>query len=293
MAEKKICGDELTMNRMNFLFSLVFVASATFLSGSVLAQCLVVFDDHADGPSSATQLNLGDLRSGVIETDRDRDFFCFDVTPYAEYSVTVRPVGGFPVDEAEVALVENDGFTRLIKKSSLGGGTAAIDYINRSSARRIYIDVRSFAEYSTGGYEVSLTRTGLPMDSDGDELPDQWEMDHGFNPNSSLGINGAQGDVDGDGYSNIEEFLAITDPRDGQSRLVLSGVLPVLNARGVQWQAVPFARYRIYRSATILNPVWTLLGTMEHNLNAPIATYMDTGTQGSPEQYFYRIEMVP
>lgn len=52
-------------------------------------------------------------------------------------------------------------------------------------------------------------RSGTPpKDSDGDGLPDEWETKHHLNPNDPA--DGKQ-DRDGDGYTNIEEFL--NDPK--------------------------------------------------------------------------------
>ena len=52
---------------------------------------------------------------------------------------------------------------------------------------------------------------GTPYkDSDGDGMPDDWEKAHGLNPNDP---SDASGDLNGDGYTNIEEFINGTDPR--------------------------------------------------------------------------------
>lgn len=47
------------------------------------------------------------------------------------------------------------------------------------------------------------------VDSDGDGLPDWWELAHGFDPHTA----DADADADGDGFSNLEEYNAGTDPR--------------------------------------------------------------------------------
>lgn len=51
-------------------------------------------------------------------------------------------------------------------------------------------------------------------DPDGDGLPSAWETAHGLNPNSAAGNDGAAGDPDADGSSNLQEFQRGTDPRN-------------------------------------------------------------------------------
>ena len=59
-----------------------------------------------------------------------------------------------------------------------------------------------------GGWPVYAS-TKAPADSDHDGMPDAWEKRFGFNPNDAK--DGPQ-DRDGDGYTNVEEFLNQTDP---------------------------------------------------------------------------------
>jgi len=59
-----------------------------------------------------------------------------------------------------------------------------------------------------GGWAVY---TGTPyQDSDGDGLPDDWEKRHGLNPKDA---SDATGDLNGDGYMNIEDFINGLDPK--------------------------------------------------------------------------------
>ena len=75
---------------------------------------------------------------------------------------------------------------------------------------------------------VQIIDASNPDDTDGDGLPDSWEIanmldpdDNGLNPNNN-GVpgdpeNGAAGNPDADGLSNIEEFDRSTNPRDGDT----------------------------------------------------------------------------
>jgi len=47
------------------------------------------------------------------------------------------------------------------------------------------------------------------LDSDHDGMPDWWELKHGLNPHDP---SDAHQDKDGDGYTNLEEYLNGTDP---------------------------------------------------------------------------------
>lgn len=49
------------------------------------------------------------------------------------------------------------------------------------------------------------------LDADSDGLPDEWEKRNGFNPNDAAD---ASADSDGDGFTNLEEFAAKTDPKN-------------------------------------------------------------------------------
>ena len=51
------------------------------------------------------------------------------------------------------------------------------------------------------------------LDSDGDGLPDSWEVAHGTDPL----VNDASADPDGDGLTNAQEFTAGTDPQNADT----------------------------------------------------------------------------
>jgi hypothetical protein len=49
----------------------------------------------------------------------------------------------------------------------------------------------------------------IPIDRDADGMPDEWEISYGLDP---LDPSDSAGDLDGDGYTNIEEYLDDTRP---------------------------------------------------------------------------------
>lgn len=66
-------------------------------------------------------------------------------------------------------------------------------------------------------FSFDFDESGTEFDEDGDGLPDAWEIQHGLNPHSNQGVNGAFGDPDGDNFNNLHEYLSNTDPQSNMS----------------------------------------------------------------------------
>jgi len=68
----------------------------------------------------------------------------------------------------------------------------------------------NLAEYEAGSDPTNAA--SVPMDTDGDGIPDYWKIQY-FGNLSQTGT----GDYDNDGYTNLQEYLAGSDPTNGYS----------------------------------------------------------------------------
>lgn len=106
--------------------------------------------------------------------------------------------------------------------TNLPGATSSVLNLasaTASSAGNYYVVVSNFAGAVTSSI-VTLTVSLPNPDSDGDGMPDAWEVANGTNP----GLNDANADPDGDGMSNLREYWAGTSPTNAASALRITGV---------------------------------------------------------------------
>jgi hypothetical protein len=123
-------------------------------------------------------------------------------------------------------------------------------------------------------------------DSDRDGIADAWELIH----TNTLGAFTATSDLDRDGTSDRNEYLADTDPRDQDSRLAITafGTGPGGTMPSVTWSSVITRRYRIEKTLSLTAPEWTDSGL---GLIVPdgLSTTRNFADTNAPMR-FYRIE---
>ena len=86
----------------------------------------------------------------------------------------------------------------------------------------------------------------MQQDSDNDGMPDSYEMDNGLNPFS----NDAMGDKDGDGASNLSEYLAGTQANNPNSVFRVHGISQGNGTILITWSTVANRTYTIQNAPT-------------------------------------------
>lgn len=99
--------------------------------------------------------------------------------------------------------------------------------------------------------EIALGTNPNNPDTDGDGLPDLWEIVHGLDPKSGTGRDGGDGDWDGDGMNNRNELLFGTDPRSAASTLRITSIRLVGELLRLTWPAPLGARLILESSVQI------------------------------------------
>lgn len=125
----------------------------------------------------------------------------------------------------------------------------------------------------------------LEEDSDGDGLPDSWELAHGLNPADP---GDADLDGDGDGSSNREEYWAGTDPLSKSSvfriQIVENG-----NQRAAVFQPVPGKAYRVEYAEESPSGPWNVHRRIGASASPELVVLFDTAVDEISSQIFYRI----
>jgi len=131
-----------------------------------------------------------------------------------------------------------------------------------------------------------------PRDTNGDGLPDWWKLTHGLSPVSDQGSDGPDGDPDGDGFANRQEFIAGTDPRDPDSYLRFTAVVRTQNGLQLEFLAVAGRRYHVLYRDALDGGSWQELANLPAQTDTRTLSLEDLTAHGGLSR-FYRIVIPP
>jgi Tol biopolymer transport system component len=173
------------------------------------------------GGGSASQVLSSTLQANSTYTLR------VDVGNRADYPFslyTIELLAGTTVlaSSANTVAPEEGAFLTDTLVYNVGAGHAAL-------GQPLAIRLSATGRTASGSFEAQTNFDDVRLsvesatDTDGDGLPNSWEIQFGLNPGSSAGPDGASGDPDGDGQTNAQELAAGTHPRGTFVRYLAEG----------------------------------------------------------------------
>jgi hypothetical protein len=130
---------------------------------------------------------------------------------------------------------------------------------------------------------------GAIVDSDGDGLPDYWEIQNHLDPNNPDGDEGGDSDRDGDGVTAILEFLADFNPANPNDGALLN---PIISPNGAVWRlqfpVIPYRRYQVESTTDFVT--WANTGS---SFTVPTANpvFQWNAPSGAGLKRFYRVRI--
>jgi len=131
----------------------------------------------------------------------------------------------------------------------------------------------------------AMLTSEIQADTDADGMPDVWEQTNFHNPTNAV----ASADADGDGQSNLHEYLAGTGPNAASSVLCVTGIAQS-GGFVLDWLSVPGKTYQI-RYCDDLHGTWNDLPGARYTA-APGQTSLSHTDVTSAARRFYRIQVV-
>ena len=138
--------------------------------------------------------------------------------------------------------------------------------------------------------EVILDRFEfIANDTDGDGMPDWWERAYGL---SFTNATDAATDDDGDGFTNLQEYLAGTDPANPASALKITAIDIIGLDSRITFDSTIDRRYDLESTPGFEPTSWNVVTQNVAGTGAAIQLIEPGGATNTPSQY-YRLRLAP
>jgi hypothetical protein len=198
--------------------------------------------------------------------------------------VRVSPDGGFFTNAVMVRIL-GGGLNRTIRYTLDGSDPSTNSLLYRRPfelSAAAMVKAQAFAEDLAVGESVFATFQRVYALNDG--IKAEWRRLHfgdGFRTDPRAA---ADADPDGDGASNLQEFIADSNPTDALSGfLVKTRLVP-----SISWRSEPGKTYRILRKPNLAHPDWIFV--KEITATTPFSRFTDEDVENTDS--FYTVEPV-
>jgi glucose/arabinose dehydrogenase len=155
------------------------------------------------------------------------------------------------------------------------------------------LSITTFGEDDAGEIYLSQYTSGsiyriIAHDSVGDGIADWWRQQYFNSPKTTNSASCAACDPDGDGFSNLQEYLAGTDPTNSLSALSIHSIASVGTNVTVNFASASGHKYFLERTDQLPTGSWTPITTVSGTGGIVPAT--DIGSAGVTNR-FYRVRL--
>lgn len=181
-------------------------------SSDGLSEVNAVGNHFIYGPSSSSNSHITGTTPSFhvygadnwVDSDKDGVFDPYAMTDYKTATLINTP---FPYNGMDNVMPANEAFEYVLTHAGSSMPHDAVDQFLINEIRSFGTEGKIIDRESDNGIPGNVgTLAGgtTPTDTDRDGMPDSWELERGLDPN----VADDKGDDDGDGYTNIEEYLS-------------------------------------------------------------------------------------